>query len=203
MPLLVNDAELEAALIAERQERGSDHHDEVWDGVYVMAPLANNEHQTLATLIAGILVRFISESGLGIVQAGANVSDQPVDWTQNYRVPDVLVFLNGNAAEDRNTHWFGGPDFAIEIVSPKDRSREKFEFYANVGVRELLLIDREPWQLELFRLVDGQLQSAAVATEENGLVIASQIVPITMKLVAGLKRPAILINAPSGQSWQI
>ena len=56
---------------------------------------------------------------------GCNVSDRPKRWKKNYRCPDVAVFLPGNPAEDRETHWFGGPDFAVEILSPYDRSREK------------------------------------------------------------------------------
>ncbi len=87
---------------------------------------------------------------------------RPSDWTKNYRCPDVLVFLPGNPAEDRGTHWLGGPDFAVEIMSRGDRSRKKLDFYAKVGVRELLLIDRRPWKLELYRRHDDRLELAAL-----------------------------------------
>ena len=95
------------------------------------------------------------------VFAGCNVSDQPKRWKRNYRCPDVAVFLPGNPAEDRKTHWFGGPDFAVEIISRFDRSREKFGFYKSVGVRELLLVDRHPWALELYR-ADARTGSLSV-----------------------------------------
>ena len=42
--LSVNPVDL-AHLIRERRECGGDRYDEVWDGVYVMSPLADNEHQ--------------------------------------------------------------------------------------------------------------------------------------------------------------
>jgi Uma2 family endonuclease len=118
----------------------------------------------------------------------------------------VLVFLNGNPSEDRDTHWYCrkggfGPDFLIEIVSPTDRSRDKIDFYSGIGVRELLLIDRDPWQLQLFRLTDGQLKSVVVATESNGAVVESQTVPIRLQLKSGEKRPAIVVSAAGGQSW--
>ena len=173
MPTLVNDPRVEETLLAHRRQSGLDKYDEVWDGVYVMAPIANNEHQGLLSRLTTILVGQIEFPGLGRVFPGANVSDRPLDWQQNYRVPDVLVFLNGNPAEDRDSHWFGGPDFAVEISSPGDQSREKIDFYSRVGVRELLIIDRDPWQLELFRLTAGRLESAAIATEQNGLAIQS------------------------------
>jgi Uma2 family endonuclease len=201
--MLINNPALEESLIAERRERGIDRFDEVWEGVYVMAPIANNEHQDIQTNLAIILGHLIVFPRLGRVQTGANVSDQPDDWTQNYRVPDVLVFLNGNPAEDRDTHWLGGPDFAVEIASPGDRSREKIDFYAKVRVRELLIIDRDPWQLELFRLTGTRLQSAAIATQANALLIQSQVVPLTFRLLPGQKRPAIAVTSSDGQSWTI
>ena len=203
MSMLINLPELESQLIADRRERGADRFDEVWDEVYVMAPLANNEHQAIQTRLSAVLGLLIDFKGLGIVQAGANVSDRREDWTQNYRCPDVLVFLNDNPAEDRSTHWFGGPDFAVEIVSRWDRSREKIDFYSKVGVRELLIIDRDPWQLELLRLTDGQLRSIAIATEVNGITIQSDVVPLKLTLVSGSKRPAIEVTAADGQHWSL
>jgi Uma2 family endonuclease len=203
MPTLINNPVLEEALIAERRERGIDKFDEVWDGVYVMAPIANNEHQKIQTRLTSILGPLIDFGGLGGVYSGANVSDQPDDWTQNYRVPDVLVFLDGNPAEDRGTHWLGGPDFAVEIVSKWDHSREKIDFYASVGVRELLIIDRDPWQLELFRRVGDRLESAVIATEANQHIVESAVVPISLRLISGPKRPGISVVSRDGQSWTI
>ena len=39
-------------LIRQRRRCGGDRYDEVWDGVYVMAPLADNEHQSLGLKLA-------------------------------------------------------------------------------------------------------------------------------------------------------
>jgi hypothetical protein len=47
MSLLVLDKLVERRLRAQRKAWGVDHHDEVWEGVYVMSPIADNEHQTL------------------------------------------------------------------------------------------------------------------------------------------------------------
>ena len=110
--------------------------------------------------------------------------------------------MNDTQAENRETHWFGGPNFAVEIVSPLDRTREKLVFYAKVNTRELLIVDRDPWLLELFRLADGKLISAGISTIENGEAIASDVVPLSLKLVAGTSRPQIEIRHNDGeQSW--
>src|SRR4051794_25454283 len=145
MAMMVLDPDLQERLIAQRQESGGDRFDEVWEGVYMMAPLANNEHQDVQAGLVFALLTALANETAARVQAGANVSDRKDDWKSNYRCPDVVVVLPRSAAHDRGTHWYGGPDFCTEIVSRGDRSRDKFEFYGSVGVRELLLIDRFPW----------------------------------------------------------
>src|SRR5262245_14269348 len=129
MMMVVLDPSEQRRLKRERQRTGADRYDEVWDGVYVMAPLANNEHQWLALELSLAIRSAIRVPQDGMVFAGCNVSDQEVHWEKNYRCPDVAVYLAGNPAKDCDTHWFGGPDFAVEIVSPNDRSRDKLGFY--------------------------------------------------------------------------
>jgi Uma2 family endonuclease len=204
LPLLIPDVNVSASMIEDRRARGIDHHDEVWEGVYVMSPLANNEHQELTTLLAAILVEVVHRSGLGQSFAGVNLTDQPANWQRNFRCPDVVAFLKGNPAENRGTHWFGGPDFAIEIVSPYDRSREKLDFYAKIGTRELLIIDRDPWQLELFRLDGARLASVGVSTLDAPLAIESERTNLAFQLVPGQERPQIAVaHSCDGRTWTV
>src|SRR4051812_47445996 len=158
MEMMVLDPALQERLLAERRASGGDRFDEVWDGVYMMAPLANNEHQDVQSNLTFAIRSALGQGSLARVQAGANVSDREDQWEHNYRCPDVVVIFPGGAARDCDTHWFGGPDFCVEIASRGDRSRDKTEFYASVGVRELLLVDRHPWSLELYWLAGAQLK---------------------------------------------
>jgi hypothetical protein len=130
----------------------------------------------------------------GIVYPGVNVSDREKGWRKNYRCPDVAVVLPGCKAKNCGTHWFGGPDFAVEIISPKDRSREKLPFYSAVGVRELLLLDRQPWSLELFRLQERTLVSFGRSTIQRPIKLASSILPVSFRLLSPGTR-----SAPNGQ----
>jgi Uma2 family endonuclease len=107
---------------------GGDRFDEVWNGVYVMSPIANNEHQNLVSEIVAFCRTLVDWQGLGKTFAGANVTDRSDGWQENYRVPDVLVFSRDTSAIDLQTHWLGGPDLAIEIVSDGDRTYEKLDF---------------------------------------------------------------------------
>jgi len=187
MPTLVMDPHIEEELLEKRRAWGGDKFDEVWDGVYVMSPLPNNEHQQLmAKLTVAFEMAFAAQPGVSVF-AGVNVSDRQQDWKQNYRCPDVAVVLPGSRAIDCETFFFGGPDFVVEIASDYDRSRDKFDFYARVGVREFLLVDRDPWQLELYRLMNGQLELVGKSDPSGQQILSSDVMPVTFRL---LSRPA-------------
>ena len=186
MTLLIRDPVLEYELIEKRKAIGADRYDEVWDGVYVMSPLANNEHQDFVTELAAVFRIAVDWKGLGKTLAGANVSDRRDGWKQNYRVPDVLVFLSDCQAIDCGTHWFGGPDLAIEVVSEGDQSLEKLDFYAKVNTGMVLVIDRNPMQLTLYRKNEsGMLQPQAISNRENPSMMSLGRIPVSIGLVAG------------------
>ena len=202
MALMVLDPTLEEQLKAERAAWGGDRFDEVWEGVYMMAPLANNEHQDLQAGLAAALRLALGWDSPARIQPGANVSDREDDWKQNYRCPDVVVVLPASTARDCDTHWLGGPDFCVEIASPGDRSRDKLEFYGNIGVRELLLIDRHPWAMELYRLSQDRLELVARADASRVATLKSDVVPVSFRLVPGAPRPKIEISHNDGvQCW--
>jgi len=99
--------------------------------------------------------------------------------------------------------FFGGPDFVVEIASDFDRSREKFEFYASVGVRELLLVDRNPWQLELYRLTGSELKLVAASDPTAEQQLTSKVLPLVLRLIPrASSRPEIeIVNPATGERW--
>ncbi len=83
MTMLIEDPRLEEKLKARRKAWGSDHHDEVWQGVYFMAPLPNNEHQRVGFPASRSFLRGRSASaGLGKVFPGVNLAGSDEDWEQ-------------------------------------------------------------------------------------------------------------------------
>ncbi|MEO6811307.1 MAG: Uma2 family endonuclease, partial [Isosphaeraceae bacterium] len=106
-----------------RETSDASQYDEVWDGVTIVSPIANDEHQEIATRLSGVFFITVDLSGLGKIRTGTNISDRDADWMRNYRVPDVAVFLQDTAARNLGTHWVGGPDFAVEIISSHDWTR--------------------------------------------------------------------------------
>jgi Uma2 family endonuclease len=189
-------------MIRDRAERGADRYDEVWNGVYVMSPLADFEHQQIVAGLVTILQITVQWEGNGAVVAGTNISDRERGWRRNYRIPDVALFLTGTAAQNKGMYWLGGPDFAIEITSRGDRTRKKIQFYAKVGTRELLVVDRRSWTLELYRRDGKALPIVATAQPGDGQALRSEVVPLSFALRAGTPRPAIeVIHADGILHW--
>jgi Uma2 family endonuclease len=196
MATVIRDPFVESELRHQRAESGQDRYDEVWNGVHVISPLADVEHQEIVSGLVGVFYAAITAARRGVVLAGVIVSDRVEGWSHNYRIPDVAVYLKGTTARQCHTHWAGGPDFAVEITSgedPEPVERDKLPFYGTAGTRELLLVDRTAdWSLELYRLEGAELLRVARHTTGDGSAIESSVLPYRFRLVpAGTGRPAI------------
>src|SRR5437879_389248 len=167
-----------------------------------MSPIANDDHQDLQGGFDTVLHIVVAFKGKGKVRPGVNVTDRRKGWKKNYRVPDVAVFLNDTKAENLDTRWLGGPDFGVEIISPDDRTREKIPFYDKVGTRELLIVDRDPWGIELYRRQEEKLVLVGQATLEEPKVLESTLLGLTFELLPGKPRPQIRIRrTETGEEW--
>ncbi len=187
-----------------RSISGADRYDEVWEGVRIVTPMPNHEHQVLVGRLTRILDEIVSDRNLGCVVPGVNISDRIENWQSNYRIPDVAVFLHTTESLNYDTFWFGGPDFAIEVTSPEENTPEKLSFYGKVGTRELLVVERRPWRLELFRLQGTSLSPAGETTIGNPAVLTSTVLGAEFSLVDASPRPQIVVRLPAiDRSWTI
>jgi Uma2 family endonuclease len=165
-----------------------------------MSPLASDEHQRIVAELFFILRTVVGRAG--DIRPGVNVSDRLTDWKRNYRVPDVVLRLSGGRAQILENHWHGGPDFVVEVVSPGDRSRKKLDFYASIGVRELLLVDRALRYLELYAPQGKQLVPVGVLRAPGAHVVESSVVPLTFRLDQADERRRIeVVHRESGERW--
>ena len=202
MAILVLDPYVEDQILAARIGSDGDQYDEVWEGVYIVTPLPNDEHQEIVSSLDFVLQETVGLARLGKVRPGVNLSDRDKGWEQNYREPDVAVFLHGGRAINHGTHWQGAADFLVEIISPGERTREKIPFYSSIGVVELLIVDRDPWSLELYRHENGQLTKVGQSTLAVPDVLESRTVGLTFQLFPGEPRPQIQVTHPtSGRQW--
>ena len=173
---------------------------EVWEGLTVLTPKPDAEHRDVVGGLSALFNATIRAKFLGTASASATLSDRTPDWRGNYCNPDAVVFLNGNPAVNHDTHWVGGPDLAVEVISPCETPNAKFGFYESIGTRELLFVNRWPWTLELFALSDGKLRLAGSSPG----VVTSAALGLTFQLAEGSPRPRIAVMHPAtGGAWSV
>lgn len=204
MSVLIADRRQAQDYLKRRHVEGLDTYDEVWDGVTVIMPQPNDNHQDFVGSITGILKFIYDWKSPPFIRPGVNVSDRDFHWMENYRCPDVVVYHGNTKAVNHNTFWKGGPDFLIEVVSEDDQCRDKLPFYASVDTGEVLIIDRDPWQLELYRLNGRKMVEVGRSTLPDSNILACSTIPVTFRLVEGTDRPRIeIVHTANGQSWLV
>ncbi len=118
------------ALLARRTELGQDGHDEVWEGVLHVVPHASRAHAHLQYELAVHLGPRVEAAGY-VMSMEFNLGDP-----EDFRVPDLGIF------ESRGSDLFTPSAVAvIEVLSPRDKTFEKFDFYFRHHVHEILVVD--------------------------------------------------------------
>lgn len=118
------------ALLERRRRLGIDLHDEVWQGVLHMVPAPHSAHGRLERRVARLLDAPADAAGL---EASGPIN---IGSAEDYRVPDGALLEPGP-----DDVYLSSAALVIEIVSPNDETWAKLPFYADHGVRELLIVD--------------------------------------------------------------
>jgi Uma2 family endonuclease len=132
-------------LLEQRRRTGADRHDEVWEGVYHMIPVAGIAHSLLAAQLPILLDAPARAAGL-VVSAEFNLGTK-----DDYRVPDLGVHREPQLAIRVPT-----AAIAVEILSPEDDTWEKLPFYAQREVDELLIVDPASRSIAWLALREGE-----------------------------------------------
>jgi len=154
--------------LAHRRSIGADHWDEMWEGVLHMTPAPSLEHQRILGQLVVFLEPLLRSLKRGTLLPGINVFRTPT----NYRIPDLTFVAAGreDVLSDAGVREGGSPDAVIEIRSPEDETYEKFPFYAAIGTREVIVIDRDTKRPEIYRLAGSEL--AMLQPDADGWVRA-------------------------------
>jgi len=151
-----------AEILAWRKRTGADRWDEMWEGVLHMPPAPNRDHQDLEWNLEFYLRMHWARPHQARVYHQINVA-VPGGWPHNYRIPDLVLLKPERFSIDHNEYFEGAPDVVIEISSPGDESYDKLPFYAELGVPEVWIINRDSKMPELYQLQGDadERQSAA------------------------------------------
>lgn len=129
-----------AGWLERRQALGQDRHDEVWEGVYHVSPMAHSRHGDVQAQLNVLLYPRARRAGLRPV-AEVNVGSSET----NFRVPDLTI-IRGREL----TLYLPTAAIVAEIVSPGDESYKKFDFYFARGVEEVLIVDPQRRTVEWY-----------------------------------------------------
>jgi Uma2 family endonuclease len=136
------------AMLAERRRLGLDGSDEMWNGVLHMVPPAGGRHQRFGARLFVALVPLAEQ--LGLVPSYETGLFRSAD---DYRVPDQLYYR----PESQSERGAEGAELVVEIRSPGDETYDKIDFYAAVGVHEMLIVHPDGFRVELLRAVGARL----------------------------------------------
>lgn len=173
--------EVPESLLEERRRTGADRWDEMWDGVLHMLPAPSGPHQRFAARLLAVLLPIAD--GRQLVASYETELYRPAVERADYRIPD-LVFSRRENATDRGVE--GRAELAVEVRSPNDETYDKLPFYAEMAVQELLVVDPQTCEVEMFILVDGRLTAGP---------LHSGTLDVSFSTVEG---PALRVTWPDG-----
>ncbi|HEX2340126.1 MAG TPA: Uma2 family endonuclease [Vicinamibacterales bacterium] len=180
--------------LAYRRSRGLDRWDEMWEGVLHMTPAPTVEHQRILDELIIFLARHLTATTRGTLRSGINVFREG-SQKADYRIPDLTFVAAGREhLLHEDGVRAGGPDAVIEIRSPEDETFEKLPFYAALGVREVIVIDRDSKRPEIHRLAGSQY--VALQQDPDGW-LRSETMRVRFGVVAG-SPPRLAIEDVAG-----
>jgi Uma2 family endonuclease len=145
--------EAPAEIMEWRRRTGADRWDEMWEGVLHMPPMPTTPHQKLAARLDRWLSQYWAEPRGCEVYPPVNVAAEG-QWPNSYRIPDLVLLSPDRFDIDRGEYFEGPPTVVVEIRSPGDETYEKLAFYADLGVPEVWVVDRDTKRPEIHILRD-------------------------------------------------
>lgn len=169
--------EVPQALLDERRRKGLDKSDEMWHGELHMVPPPSADHQAVGVELFLILGPLAKQLGLdpwydptGLFRPGTDN-----DW----RVPDQM-YAHPSCRSKRGVE--GAAALVVEILSPPDETYEKLDWYASVGVGEVLVVDPATKRVELYANRDGRMEPVEPVVVIRALGVRAETVDGTLRL---------------------
>lgn len=157
--------------LTERARLGLDRYDESWEGVLHMVPAPGFQHQKLGTKLVAFFEPLLA--GRGIELQYETEVHRPGGEVTDYRIPDLVFFRADQPGLVTERGLEGAPLAILEIRSPNDETYEKFDFWAKLGVPELIVLGPQARSAEVYRLAGSRY--LATSSDEKGRVEAAML----------------------------
>jgi hypothetical protein len=161
---IVGEPDVLRSMVYLRRAQDWDRYDDCDDGVYRAHHTPSPRHQLLKTDLCMVLDPLARARGLWAIW-GVNVGTDP----DHYRLADVAV-LDRNPREDDFLWCDHGAVLVAEVVEGDERPLEKVPRFRAQGVRELLVVEREVLQCQLWDLTVEPGDFAAVRSERSAVL---------------------------------
>lgn len=141
---------------------------EILEGILVKEPSPSTHHQRVSRELGRQLMSYFDH-----FDPEGELFFAPLDVTLtagNVLQPDILFVSGDRRAIIRETRIDGPCDLVIEIMSPKNRRKDrlqKMKIYRKAGIPHYWLVDPEENTLEAFMLQDGSYTLAAAGGPGN------------------------------------
>jgi len=145
-----------------------------------MVPAPSFSHQYFALELA-VALRKIAKARDLVVVNKVGLMNPSRDDDSDYRQPDVAVVDLAHASR-RGVE--GRAELVVEVLSPRDESREKLEFYAMCEVQEVWLVDPQTRAFEVYSLRGRDY--FVVGPDRDGVVHAP-VLAVALSVVDGPK----------------
>jgi Uma2 family endonuclease len=135
------------------------------EAILIMPP--NNTHQAIVGFLYYLLVSFVNTLQLGAVRLAP--FEMRLIPGQLSREPDILFAARDSLPRLTGQRLEGPADLVVEVVSEESATRDrrdKFQEYAQAGVREYWLIDPRPAQQQAIIYQRGE-DGTYAATEPD------------------------------------
>ena len=161
-------ANMPSKWLAERRHSDAARWDEMWNGVLHMPPMPNRRHQDFARDLLIWLHQCWAQPRGNRVNQEVNLTtpDDEDEWTSNFRIQDLALLTPDRFSIDKGDYMAGAPTVVIEVRSPRDETYEKFPFYAELGVPEVWVFDRDTREPEIYALSNGEYKPLAPGENE-------------------------------------
>lgn len=161
-------------MLDERRRLGLDGQDEMWGGELHMVPPAGGPHQRFGTELMLVLGPLAKRRGLvGSYETGLFAA------ADDYRVPDQLYCR----PEHESERGAEGAELVVGIRSPGDETYAKIDFYAALGVREMLIVHPHEHRVELLKAVGDRLLPVIADDKQT---VRSEVLGAAFSTLAGL-----------------